>query len=122
MSMNEEAMKKAVSKSLAAKEAQPAPGFDETWLAAEGRYLERKRRQRTFIGVAASAVLIAVVLGVMPPDEQAELPEFEIAAELMNSTQWSAPSDVLMPEYSIDIYGELPQLRESIDINEGTLL
>lgn len=122
MSMNEEAMKKAVSESLAAKDAQPAPGFDETWLAAEGRYLEWKRRQRTFIGVAASAALIAVVLGVMPPDEQAELPGFEIAAEMMNSTLWSAPSDVLMPEYSIDIYGELPQLRESIDINEGTLL
>ena len=122
MSMNEETMKKAVSKSLAAKDAQPAPGFDETWLAAEGRYLAWKRRQRTFIGVAASAALIAVLLTLMPPDEQAELPSFEIAAEMMNSTQWSAPSDVLMPEYSIDIYGDLPQLPESTDIYEGTLL
>ena len=122
MSMNEETMKKAVSKSLAAKDAQPAPGFDETWLAAEGRYLAWKRRQRTFIGVAASAALIAVLLTLMRPDEHAELLNFEIAAEMMNSTQWSAPSDVLMPEYSIDIYGDLPQLPESTDIYEGTLL
>jgi hypothetical protein len=120
--MNEEAMREAVSKSLAAKDAQPAPGFDETWLAAEGRYLAWKRRQRTFIGVAASVALFAVLLSVMPPDEQVELPDFEIAAGMMNSTQWSAPSDVLMPEYSIDIYGELPQLPGPTDIYEGTLL
>lgn len=122
MSMNEETMREAVSKSLAAKDAQPTPGFDETWLAAEGRYLAWKRRQRAFIGIAASAALVAVILGVIPPDEQADLPNFEVAAEMMNSTQWSAPSDVLMPEHSIDIYGDLPQLPEPTDIYEGTLL
>ena len=122
MSMNEETMKEAVNKSLAARDAQPQPDFDKTWLAAEGRYLAWQRRQRTFIAVAASVALFAVLLTVMPPDEQAELPNFEIAAEMMKSTQWHAPSDVLMPEYSIDIYGDLPQLPESTDIYEGTLL
>ena len=122
MSIHEESMKEAVSTSLASRGARKVPGFGETWRAAEGRYQARKRRQRTFIAVAASVALFAVAIAVMLPDGRQKLPNFEVAAEMMNSTLWSAPSDVLMPEYSIDIYDDLPQLGDSPDINEGRLL
>jgi hypothetical protein len=40
----------------------------------------------------------------------------------MNSTLWSAPSDVLMPEHAIDIYQDIPDMPVSTDFIEGTLL
>ena len=48
--------------------------------------------------------------------------EYIELAELMGSTSWAAPSDVLMPEYEIDIYQDLPALMESTKPVEGALL
>ena len=122
MNMSEDKLKESVAKSHAATDAASAPGFDETWLAAEARYLAERRRFRTFTGVAASLALVAIVIGMLPPDGQQTLPEFELASGLMNSTLWSAPSDALMPEYPIDIYQDIPEIPVSTDLLGGTLL
>jgi hypothetical protein len=122
MNMSEEKMRKSVAESLSSKAAGSAPGFEETWLAAEGRYLAQKRRLRTATGIAASLALIAIVVGLSLPGEQQTLPDFELSAALMNSTLWSAPSDVLMPEHPIDIYQDIPDMPVSTDFIEGSLL
>ncbi len=98
------------------------PGFDETWVAAEARFLAERRKFRTFTGVAVSLALVAIVIGMLPPDGQQTLPEFELASELMNSTLWSAPSDALMPDYYVDIYQDIPEIPVSTDLLEGALL
>ena len=122
MNMSEEKMRKFVAESLSSKEAGPVPGFEETWLVAERRYTAQKRRFRAVTGIAASLALIAIVVGLSQPSEQQTLPDFELSAALMNSTLWSAPSDVLMPEHAIDIYQDIPDMPVSTDFIEGTLL
>ena len=122
MNMSEEKMRKSVAESLSSKEAGSGPGFEETWLVAERRYTAQKRRFRTVTGIAASLALIAIVVGLSLPSEQQTLPDFELSAGLMNSTLWSAPSDVLMPEHAIDIYQDIPDMPVSTDFIEGTLL
>ena len=120
--MSEEQMRKEIAGAIASKDAESAPGFEETWLAAEARYRAIRRRYRMVTGVAASLALIGIVIGMSLSTGLEELPEFELAASLMNSTLWSAPSDVLMPEYSIDIYQDVPEIFAPIDLIEGTLL
>jgi hypothetical protein len=122
MNMSEEKMRKSVAESLSSKEAGSVPGFEETWLVAERRYMAQKRRFRTVTGIAASLALIAIVVGLSLRGEQQTLPDFELSAGLMNSTLWSAPSDVLMPEHAIDIYQDIPDMPVSTDFIEGTLL
>ena len=122
MNMSEEKMRKTVANSLSSKDAGSVPGFEETWMAAERRYAAQKRRFRVVTGSAASLALIAIVVGLSQPSEQQTLPDFELSAALMNSTLWSAPSDVLMPEHPIDIYQDIPDMPVSTDFIEGTLL
>ena len=122
MNMSEDKIEESVAKLLAARDAAPVPGFDETWMAAEARYLVEKRKFRMVTGVAASLALIAIVIGMAAPDGQQTLPEFELASGLMNSTLWSAPSDALMPDYSVDIYQDIPEMPVSTDLLGGALL
>ena len=122
MNMSEDKMKESIAKSHAARDAASVPGFDETWLAAEARYLAERRKFRMVTGVAVSLALVAIVIGMLPPDGQQTLPEFELASGLMNSTLWSAPSDILMPDYPIDIYKDIPEIPVSTDLLEGALL
>ena len=41
---------------------------------------------------------------------------------LLDSTNWVAPSDALLPEHEFDIFEELPRPMESTDSAEGALL
>jgi hypothetical protein len=122
MNMRKEKIGRSVAEAIAARDAALAPGFEETWLAAEARYLAQKRQYRMVTAVAVSFALVAIVIGLLPADEPQQLPDFELAAGLMNTTLWSAPSDVLLPEHPIDIYQDLPEIPASTDLNEGTLL
>lgn len=115
-------IRKAVAESVSKRELTSVPGFDETWTAAEARFLVEKRRYRMVTGVAASLALVVIVLGMLGPDGRQELPDFELAAAMMNTTLWSAPSDVLMPQYPIDIYQDIPEIPVSTDLNGETLL
>jgi hypothetical protein len=99
---------------------EDAPPFDATWHAAESLYAQRRRRLRTFTGVAAAVVAIAFVFYARTP-EPVDEPLIEMG-ELLGSTLWQAPSDALLPEHRIDLYEELPALIGTPDPGEGALL
>jgi regulator of extracellular matrix RemA (YlzA/DUF370 family) len=88
------------------------PAFDATWAAAETRYRKRRRR-RAMVSVAASVAIVAIVLSALQP-ETVDAPIIEMA-ELLGTTSWQAPSDVLLPEHRFDIYQDLPDLIQSTD-------
>ncbi len=89
-----------------------APDFDQAWCAAESRY-KRGRRYQALSGLAATVAAGAILLKVFAP-APTELPLIEIG-ELLGTTSWQAPSDVLLPERQIDIYQDLPDLIQSTD-------
>ena len=99
-----------------------APDFAATFAAAEDRAARRRRLQYT--AVAAAAVVAVIAFGLIP----AQKDEFTFVDldELTATTQWSAPSDILLPQHQFDIYRELPRLFEATDVSTdsdgGTLL
>ena len=99
-------------------EPSQAPPFEATWAAAEQR--RGGRRYGYGLGAAAAAVTAAVIVlsnsGVPPTESYVEV------ADLMNSTYWAAPSDVLLPDREFDIYQDLPELFESTEPAGGALL
>ena len=95
------------------------PSFDKTWSAAEAQH--RRSRQR-YAGFAAAVVATAAVFMVLSPGTPPDDSESWIGDELLSSTSWSAPSDVLMPEREFDIYQDLPSLNTSTKSGEGALL
>ncbi len=118
--MNEAELKSGLQKAWKRAEGTP-PAFDETWAAAEARHAKSGFRRTALAGVAAAAALAVVI--VLLPEQQVELTdEFLIADALMNSTSWTAPSDVLMPEHQFDIYREIPIPDPSTIAEEGSLL
>lgn len=118
----EDGLKKAIRQAFDSKTGETIPEFDATWSAAEVRYRTSKRRYRIMTGVAASAVLFAIVLNMQFSPPSPELLEFDLDAALMTSTQWHAPSDVLMPELRFDFYQDVPELIPSTDFTKGLLL
>lgn len=119
--MKDEQIEQKLRQSLAARGGQ-GPGFRETWLAAEARFLGQKRRMRRAGGIAVVAVLAAVLLSLVPDERESPMPELLVVDDLMSSTLWSAPSDVLIPRHEIDLYQDISTLIESTELPEGTLL
>lgn len=99
-----------------------APDFDAVFAAAERRH-RRRRGQRIRYGAAAAvgALVVATFL-VVDQDKPAQDGNYIEIAEIMNSTQWSAPSDVLLPRREIDIYSDLPEIPVSTESAQGALL
>lgn len=94
--------------------------FDATWEAAQ-RSSERRRRlmlARNF-GLAASVVAVIALALLSSSDDSTQYVDVD---ELMGSTSWTAPSDILLPERRYDIYQEIPSLFESTESTGGTLL
>ena len=96
------------------------PPFAKTWQAAERRYAAARRSYRRV--AAAAAVIAVVVVAANLQSPQVEMEALFEVADLLESTSWSAPSDVLLPEHRIDLYQEMPALIESTDSAGGTLL
>ena len=118
--MNEHELGKGLKEAFGKAEGTP-PSFGETWGAAEARHARSGFRLKAVAGIAA-AVVLAVAISFLP-EQQAEMTdEYLIADALMNSTSWSAPSDVLMPEHQFDIYREIPFPDPSTISEEGSLL
>lgn len=99
-------------------EPSQAPPFEAAWAAAERR--RASRRYGYGFGAAAAAVTAAVfvLLNSGAPTTESYIE----VADLMNSTYWAAPSDVLLPDREFDIYQDLPELFESTEPAEGALL
>lgn len=96
------------------------PSFDDTWHAAETRYQRVRRRYAALAGLAATLAVVAVIVNALIPEPE-QVAYIEMA-ELLETTSWQAPSDILMPERQFDIYQELPVLMESTDEAGGALL
>ena len=120
--MNDDDLKEQLQNALGVVHKQAPLAFDEVWAAAEMRHRQAGRRYRTFSGIAAAVAMVAIVAGLWPAQQTEMADEYLIADSLLNLTQWSAPSDALMPQHQFDIYQEIPFLMESTDLEEGTLL
>ncbi len=92
--------------------------FERTWQAAERRFANRRRARLGFASVAAVAAVAAITLFSRAPTETPYIQ----AAELLETTYWTAPSDALLPDKRFDIYQDLPELFESTEPAEGALL
>lgn len=111
----------ALRNGQAKAEAGRIPDFDAVWARAESAIAQRRRRTRTIGGIAAAVALVAVVFASQLRQTEQEW-QFVDPDEFASTTSWVAPSDVLLPKHRFDIYGEIPVLIESTDIDRGTLL
>lgn len=98
--------------------ADAAPPFDGTWQAARDRHASGRRQYRWLASAAALVAAVVIAFNVQAPAEHSYIE----VAELLDSTYWSAPSDVLLPDRSFDIYQDLPVIFESTEPAEGALL
>ena len=119
MDRTDEVLRERVRDLWRRRDREQAVPFDTVWRAAQDRHAAARRRYRYL--AAAAAVVAAIVIGVtvqQPSDE----PSYIEVAELLDSTSWSAPSDVLLPDREFDIYQDMPVLFESTEPAGGTLL
>lgn len=102
------------------REAGRVPAFEDTFAAAEAHVAVQVRRRRLAYGIAAAAAVVAIAASLLLP--RGEDWQYVNPDDLATGTAWVAPSDVLLPERSIDIYRDVPVLIESTDSNGGALL
>ncbi len=95
------------------------PPFDSVMRAADSRRASTLRQRRW--SAAAAAVIVTAVIAVYLQTPRQESHYIEVA-ELLDSTYWTAPSDVLLPDREFDIYQDMPELFESTEPAEGALL
>ena len=123
--MNERELKDVLRDAMRERQTEPPPAFDAVWAAAEARH-RRSRRRTAMLGSAAAAAVVTTVVVLWPGEPPPGDDEYRIAWALEHSTAWQAPSDALLPDYRDDIYGEIPALMESTELNteydEGSLL
>lgn len=96
------------------------PPFERVWQAAQRRAHARSYGLHLAAAASVAAIAVAVIVNVSQPPSDAV--DYIEASQLFGSTSWTAPSDVLLPEYSIDIYRDVPSLPTSTKTNEGALL
>ena len=119
MKGSDDKLRERLSQAWARRAGDRQPPFDSTWQSAQSRHAALCRRYRRFAGVAATAAAIVVGLNALTSMQQ---PTYIEVAELLESTYWSAPSDVLLPDREFDIYQDMPVLFESTEPAGGTLL
>ena len=120
--MNDEKLKQQLRDSLQSMQGDDAPEFDAIWSNAEQQHRATRARYQQFAGFAAAAAVATMAFILWPLNGSNGAPVYLTEEDLLSSTHWVAPSDVLLPEHRIDIYGELPVLIETNDFNEGSLL
>ena len=120
--MNDEKLKQQLQDSLQSMQGGDAPEFDAMWANAEQRHRATRSRYRRIAGFTTAAAVAATAFMLWPLNGNNVAGPYLTEEDLMSSTQWLAPSDVLLPEHQFDIYGELPVLIETNDIDEGSSL
>ncbi|MDJ0919152.1 MAG: hypothetical protein QNJ05_15445 [Woeseiaceae bacterium] len=96
----------------------PPPAFDEVYEGARARLVTSRRRKQSAVGLAAALALVAVLVTGPSTDSPGLVSE----EELLGTTSWSAPSDVLLPTRDTDIFYDLPALPGSTEPAGGALL
>jgi hypothetical protein len=120
--MKDDELKQELRDSLQLLQGGDTPGFDAMWTEAESRHRASRLRYQRFAGFAAVAAVATIAFMMWPLDGDNITDIYLTEEDLMGSTQWMAPSDVLLPEHDFDIYGELPVLIEMNGLDEGSLL
>ena len=120
--MSDKSTRENLQEALAVVHAEQAPPFADVWAAAERRHAVARKRYAGIAGMAAAIAVAVAAFSLWSANEVEMVDEFLIADALINSTQWSAPSDFLMPEHQFDIYQDMPLLMESTESQEGSLL
>lgn len=110
------ALAESLRQASGAREVPPPP-FESAWQAAAGRAHRRERRA----ALAAAVLLVAIATGLLL-DAPRPQPDIINTAMLLESTQWQAPSDALLPPPGRDLYEELPTLDVSTDWTGESLL
>ena len=110
MKATDEALRQRVRQSWQRGDNEEVPPFDQVWRHAEARLTASRRRYAQLAAIAVALGIIAVFFGTRPTVDE---PQYIEMAELLNSTYWAAPSDVLLPQREFDIYQDLPELFES---------
>ncbi len=95
------------------------PPFDRVWQAAAARRAAMRGQRRWLAAAAVIVLASALALYLQAPRQDIQYIE---VAELLETTYWSAPSDVLLPDSEFDIYQDMPVLFESTEPAEGALL
>jgi hypothetical protein len=113
-------MKNDIANGFNEQQGDRVPGFAATWQAAQARHATNKTSYLRF--ASAAALMAAVLIGFNLQAPQSDNSTFIEVADLMESTNWSAPSDVLLPEHQFDIYQDMPVLIESTQTAGGSLL
>jgi hypothetical protein len=98
--------------------ADSDPGFSESWQAARERHAAGRRYYQRFAAAAAVIAVAVMALNLEPATQETYIE----VADLLETTYWTAPSDVLLPEREFDIYQDMPVLFESTEPAGGTLL
>ena len=120
--MNDEKLRQQLQDSLQSVQGGDAPGFDSVWSNAERRHRASRLRYQQFAGIAVAAAVGVMAFMLWPLNGNDAAGIYLTEEDLLNSTHWVAPSDVLLPKHQFDIYGDLPVLIESNDLDEGSLL
>lgn len=120
--MSEKELQDKVGEALLNASSHAVPDFEQVWSAAEREVQRSRRRYATFGGIAAALAVVTIVVGNWNAQTPDSGDDYLIADAILNSTQWLAPSDALMPQHQFDIYQEIPFLGESTDIQDGSLL
>jgi hypothetical protein len=120
--MNDSEIKQRLRDSLESLEGADVPAFDAVWSKARKRHRKSRMRYQRFAGLAAAAAFATIAVMKWPLNGSSGVPVYLTEEDLLTSTHWLAPSDALLPQYRVDIYGELPQLIETNDLDEGSLL
>lgn len=106
--MHEDWVEKELQRSLPGKTNDPTPAFAAVMQAAEKRHAAGGNRLRLAAAAAVVATVAIMVVGRWSATPEAIDDEFLIAASMLGSTSWTAPSDALLPQYRIDIYRDMP--------------
>lgn len=120
--MSEKEQYRKVRQAFADAEAGQVPAFDSVFAAAQQQTLRSRYRYMKVGSAAAAVAVLAIVIGNWTSHNGSDMDEFMIADAMLNTTQWSAPSDALMPSHRFDIYQDIPVLMESTELQEGSLL
>jgi hypothetical protein len=120
--MHKDWLDEELGRALEHKPDTSVPDFDSVLKLAETRVAMERIRYRYVAAVAVIASVTAVTIAQWPDGPAAVDDEFMISAALLESTQWTAPSDVLMPQHQFDLYRDMPVFIGSTEPVEGTLL
>jgi hypothetical protein len=120
--MNDNELKRKLRESLQSMSGGDVPEFAVMWANVERQHRAARKRYQRFAGTAIAVAVAVVAIMMRPPGGNDVTASYLSEEDLMSSTQWQAPSDVLLPERRFEIYTEVPELIDTNELHEESLL